>query len=219
MTASATTQLPARDPLLARLAQAVQRERVLVLLAFAAVGLHLADDNFLQPEPGTSAADHLVSGLLPLLLVAGAALAYGRVRAGARASLALVLGYFGVPVGMEAVYYAFAGAPSSDDYTGFLSLVCGFLLLVAGTVMLWRSRRRNDSFVRRHRGRALISLRRAGRDRSRPFPHCARLRGNAHATRGGAQGPTRRTPRRRLRDERRYPPRGLVRAVAETAPP
>ena len=158
MTASATTQLPARDPLLARLAQAVQRERVLVLLAFAAVGLHLADDNFLQPEPGTSAADHLVSGLLPLLLVAGAALAYGRVRAGARASLALVLGYFGVLVGTEAVYYAFAGAPSSDDYTGFLSLVCGFLLLVAGTVMLWRSRRRNDSVVRRYGRRALISL-------------------------------------------------------------
>jgi hypothetical protein len=131
---------------------------VLVLLAFAAVGLHLADDNFLQPEPGTSAADHLVSGLLPLLLVAGAALAYGRVRAGARASLALVLGYFGVLVGTEAVYYAFAGAPSSDDYTGFLSLVCGFLLLVAGTVMLWRSRRRNDSVVRRYGRRALISL-------------------------------------------------------------
>jgi uncharacterized protein len=84
--------------------------------------LHVADDNFLQPEPGMSASDHLVSGLVPLVLVAGAALAHGRVRAGSRATLALLVGYFGVLVGTEAVYYTSAGGPSGDDYTGLLSL-------------------------------------------------------------------------------------------------
>ena len=169
---------------------------------------------FLQPEPGMSAGDHLVSGLVPLLVVAGAALAYGRVRAGARAALVLLLGYFGVLAGTEAVYYAAAGAVSGDDYTGFLSLISGFLLLLAGTVMLWRSRRRNDSVVRRYVRRGLIATGALAAIAIDPLPHCARLRRDAHAPRGGAQGTTRRTPRRRrLRDKRRPPPRGLVRAV------
>ena len=158
MSASATTQLPTRSYPLARLSHVVQQERVLIPLAFGAVGVHVADDTFLQPEPGMSAGDHLVSGLLPLVLIAGAALMYGRVRAGARATLALLVGYFGVLVGTEAVYYTIVGAPSGDDYTGLLSLVAGFLLLGAGTVTLWRSRRRTGSVVRRYTRRALIVM-------------------------------------------------------------
>ena len=158
MTASATAQLPARNRLLARLAHGARQERALVLLASGAIGLHVADDNFLQPEPGMSAGDHLVSGLVPLVLVAGAALAHGRVRAGSRATLALLVGYFGVLVGAEAVYYTFAGGPSGDDYTGLVSLFAGFLLLGAGTVTLWRSRRRTDSVLRRCVRRALIAI-------------------------------------------------------------
>ena len=138
MSASAASQLPARDHLLARLAHAVRQEHVLIPLAFGAVGLHVADDTFLQPEPGMSVGDHLVSGLIPLLLIASAALMYGRVCAGSRATLALLVGYFGVLVGTEAVYYTFAGAPSGDDYTGLLSLFAGFLLLGAGSVTLGR---------------------------------------------------------------------------------
>ena len=157
MSASAAAQLPARDHFLARLAHAVQQERVLIPLAFGAVGLHLADDSFLQPEPGMSAGDHLVSGLVPLVLIAGAALAYGRVRVGACATLALLVGYFGVLVGTEAVYYTFAGATSGDDYTGLLSLLAGFLLLGAGTVTLWRSRRQTDSVAHRYVRRGLIA--------------------------------------------------------------
>ena len=36
--------------------------RTVVLLATAVIALHVADDSFIQPQPGTSAADHLVSG-------------------------------------------------------------------------------------------------------------------------------------------------------------
>ena len=60
------------------------RERGVFLAATAAVMLHIADDNFFQPEPGVSAGDHLVSGLVPLGLLAVAALSFLRVRAGAR---------------------------------------------------------------------------------------------------------------------------------------
>ncbi len=158
MTETLTSHFPAHQQRLARLARVVRREPVLVLIASCLIGLHIIDDNFLQPQAGTSAADHLVSGLVPLALVAAAALAYPRVRAGARGVLALLLGYFGVLVGTEAAYYTLAGGRSGDDYTGLVSLAIGFLLLGAGTVMLWRSRRRNDTIVRRYVRRALIGL-------------------------------------------------------------
>ena len=51
-------------------------------VALGVIGLHVVDDNFLQPEPGTAAADHLVSGLVPLGILAIAAWRYPRLRAG-----------------------------------------------------------------------------------------------------------------------------------------
>jgi hypothetical protein len=47
----------------------VWTEPVVARLALGAIALHVVDDNFLQPEPGTSASDHLVSGLVPLVLL------------------------------------------------------------------------------------------------------------------------------------------------------
>ena len=158
MTEAITSHLPPVNQRLAGLADVVRPERALVLIGCSVVGLHLVDDNFLQPQPGTSAGDHLVSGLVPLALVAGATLAYGRVRPGARAALALLLGYFGVLIGTEAAYYTVAGGRSGDDYTGLLSLLTGVLLLGAGTVMLWRSRRRDDRLVHRYLRRSLIGV-------------------------------------------------------------
>ena len=124
----AAAHVPSRSAL-ARFAT----ERRLAVASLGVVGLHVADDNFLQPEPGMSAADHLAGGLVLLALVAAAAWIYPRVRAGARAALALLFGFFGVLAGTEAVYYTFAGVPSGDDFTGLLSLLGGFLLLGIGT--------------------------------------------------------------------------------------
>ena len=71
--------------------------------------------------------------LVPLALVAGAALALSPpARAGARAALALVLGVFGIACGIEAAYYTVNGGPSGDDFTGWLSLAAGLLLLGLG---------------------------------------------------------------------------------------
>ena len=110
----AAANVPARSAL-ARLAT----ERNLALGSLGLVGLHVVDDNFLQPEPGMSPLDHLPGGLTQLALVVAAAWAYPRVRAGARAALALLFGFFGVLAGIEAVYYTFADRPSGDDFTGF----------------------------------------------------------------------------------------------------
>jgi uncharacterized protein len=157
MTASATSQLSGRAHPLGRLAQAVQREQALLALSVAAIGVHIADDNFVQPEPGTSVADHLVSGLVPLALAlaAGVAIVSVRFRPGIRATFALPLGVFGVVAGTEAAYYAQAGALSGDDYTGLLSILGGFLLLGAGALMLWRTRRTDDVLWWRYLRRAL----------------------------------------------------------------
>ena len=149
----AAANVPARSAL-ARIAT----ERNLALGSLGLVGLHVVDDNFLQPEPGMSPVDHLPGGLTQLALVVAAAWAYPRLRAGARAALALLFGFFGVLAGIEAVYYTFADRPSGDDFTGFLSLVAGFVLLGIGIRTLWQSRRTGDSRWWRYLRRGLISF-------------------------------------------------------------
>src|SRR5829696_4217261 len=89
-------------------------------LAIAAIGLHIADDSFFQPEAGTSAADHLVSGLVPLALLALVAWAFPRLSGGRRGALALFLGPFAAATGIEAVHYATQLGLTGDDFTGFL---------------------------------------------------------------------------------------------------
>ena len=127
-------------------------------LPIGAVGLHVVDDNFLQPNPGTSAADHLVSGLVPLALLIAAGVFYGRFRAGARAIVALLAGVFGVLGGIEAVHYTRAVGPSGDDYTGLLSLLSGLVLIGVGGVTLWRSRHRDDRLWWRYGRRTLLAF-------------------------------------------------------------
>jgi hypothetical protein len=59
-----------------RVAGALRTETGLARLALGAVALHTVDDAFLQPNPGTSAADHLASGLIPTGLLLVTAWAY-----------------------------------------------------------------------------------------------------------------------------------------------
>src|SRR5215213_11043180 len=104
-----TTALsPAPAPTTAARSRRLPRdERSLFLLGTALVALHVLDDTLLQPPAGTTAADHLVSALVPTVLLAAAAWGFGRVRAGWRAVLALSVGVFGIGIGsIEAGYYA-----------------------------------------------------------------------------------------------------------------
>ena len=111
-------------------------------IATGLVALHIADDSFLQPAPGTSAADHLAGGLVPVAVLGFGAWAYPRVRRGARAVIALLTGLFGVVVGVsEAGYYALKVGPSGDDYSGLLAVPAGAFLLGLGLWTLWKSRK------------------------------------------------------------------------------
>ena len=125
--------------------------------ATAAIAVHVLDDSFIQPQPGTSAGDHLAGGIIPVAALAAAAALLPRVRAGLRGALTLLIGFSGVMVGSEAAYFTATGHASGDDWTGLLALLAGVAMLVLGTRDLWRSRRRGGSAIRRD-GRRLAVL-------------------------------------------------------------
>jgi len=143
--------------------QLSSRSHRLFLLATAVVGVHLVDDNFLQPPDGTSASDHLVSGLVPLGVLAAGVWGYSRVRAGVRALIALAMGLFAIIIGgVEAAYYTYEVGPSGDDYTGLLALPAGLLLLGVGIVELWGSRRATPNPWWRYSRRVVLGVAGAG---------------------------------------------------------
>jgi dienelactone hydrolase len=156
MTAAAGV-LSERDPGRARALGAARLEASLAGLGLGLIALHVLDDSFFQPQPGTSAGDHLVSGLVPFVALLAAAAAYPRLRTGLRASVATGLGLFGLVTGIEAVYYLHAGGLSGDDYTGLVAIPAGLLLVAIGGVTLWRSRRAGPSLPRRWLRRALLT--------------------------------------------------------------
>jgi hypothetical protein len=92
----------------AALVREARAEVVLAVAALVVVSVHVADDSFVQPQRGTSAGDHLLSGLVPVAVLLGVSCVYWRLRPGLRASLAALLGLFAVVTGIEAVYYAHA---------------------------------------------------------------------------------------------------------------
>jgi uncharacterized protein len=157
MSASAADQLDARRAPLVHRITAARLETMLAVAGLAVVAVHVIDDSFIQPQPGTSASDHLVSGLVPAAVLLGAAAVYPRLRAGLRAALALALGILGIAIGAgEAGYYSLAVGPSGDDYTGLLAIPAGLLLVGVGAVTLWRTRRRDDSCPWRYLRRGLL---------------------------------------------------------------
>src|SRR6476646_7661476 len=110
---------------LARRTGAVTRETAFTAVAVGIVGLHIVDDNFLQPEPGTSAGDHLASGLIPVAVLAAIAVAYPLLRAGMLAITAMTVGTLAITVGVPSAYNLLHGSASGDQFSGFLSIVAG----------------------------------------------------------------------------------------------
>jgi fermentation-respiration switch protein FrsA (DUF1100 family) len=121
--------------------------------AAALTALHVLDDATLSREPGTSVGDHLLGAGVLLLLLLGGTLLYPRVRAGARATLALLLGVLAVTMGALHVVELTSTGADAGDVTGLLALLGGVASFVVAAVVLWTSARRDG---RRH-------LRRAGK--------------------------------------------------------
>jgi uncharacterized protein len=141
-----------------RVAAALRTETGLARIALGLGALHVVDDNFLQPEPGVSATDHLWGGLVQVGLLVAFAWAYPRLRPGLRGTLAIYVGLFMVVMGAgEAGYYSREDGPSGDDYTGLLTIPAGALLAGVGLWTLWRSRK-GGSLIRRYARRAGLTL-------------------------------------------------------------
>ena len=127
-------------------------------IALAIVALRILDDNFLQPAAGTSPADHLVSGLVPLALLGLAAYAYPRLAGfwqGTLSTAARRIG--GIAVGIDAVYYTRELGLTADDITGFLAIGAGLALLGLGAVKLFTTRSHDGHRAWRY-GRRTIML-------------------------------------------------------------
>jgi hypothetical protein len=158
MSTAAQPSVESRKAAATSVAAAVLTETGLARLAFAVGAVHVVDDNFLQPQPGTSGGDHLAGGLIQTAVFVLFAWAYPRLRAGARATLALGAGVFMVIMGAgEAGYYLRESGLSGDDYTGILMIPAGLLLVGIGLVTLWRSRK-GGGVVWRYARRALLAF-------------------------------------------------------------
>jgi hypothetical protein len=134
------------------------RETVLFRVALAVIAVHILDDNYLQPQPGISPGDHVVSGLVPLTLLGLAAWAYPLLRGGRRGALALAFGVLGIAAGVEALYYTREVGPSGDDFTGLVTIPAGVLLLGLGAVTLWRTRDTDAGPALRYGRRVLLGI-------------------------------------------------------------
>src|SRR5262245_1344196 len=154
MTPTATPRRRAALPL-RRWGGAV-RETTLFWAAILVIAAHVVDDNYLQPQPGTSAGDHLVSGLVPLAVLGLAAWAHPRMRGLWRGATALAFGVLGIAFGIEGAHYTNKVGASSDEITGLLCIPAGVLLLGLGAVTLWRTRRTDGGRAWRYGRRALL---------------------------------------------------------------
>ena len=125
----------------------------------AAAALWVLDDAFWHREPGTAVGDHLASGLVPAALAMLLALAYPRLRPGARAVAALAAGPLMLVAGVvDGVRHVAVDRLGGDDVTAILAGAAGVVLVLLGAVVLWRSRRLDERRPRRYLRRTLVGV-------------------------------------------------------------
>ena len=118
--------------------------------ALAVVALAVVNDAYLEPELGVTAGDHIVSGLVPLALVALLIGAANRLPALIRGWLAVFAGALSIVGGVsDGVSHILADRLSGDDITAVLAGVAGVALVLVGITTLWRTRRSDGSRLRR----------------------------------------------------------------------
>src|SRR6185503_3221319 len=102
-------------------------------------------------------SDHLASGLVPVACAALLAVVYPRLRTGARAAAALATGALMVVAGtVDGVRHVAIDRLSGDDATAITAAIAGGVLVVLGAAVLWRSRRLDESRLRRYARRAAV---------------------------------------------------------------
>jgi len=133
-------------------------EIALFEVAVGLVALHAIVDSFLAPEPGTAWNDHLLRGGATLAVLGGAGALYPRLRTGARAALAAVLGVLSLEGAALAILDARAVGARGEDWTGFVLLPVGLALCGLAATLVWRSRKPGRFRYLRRAGVVLGSL-------------------------------------------------------------
>ena len=134
------------------------RRGLLFPAAGAIIAVHAAVDSFVAPERGTTAGDHLLRGGVTIALLALGVAAFPRLRPGGRAALAGALGALAIEGAAIAIADAAGGGPRGEDWTGFLLLPVGLILLALAAAELWRSRRPGRLRWLRRAGLAALSV-------------------------------------------------------------
>ena len=140
---------------LSRATAFARTEHGVVVLALGAISLHVVDDNYLQPAPGTSPLDHLASGLVPVAIFAAIAALYPRLRAGLRAATAMTLGAIGVAFGVPGRLLRPGRERLGRPLHGAALDPRGLVLILTAPVTLWKARRTGGSRRRRYLRRSL----------------------------------------------------------------
>ena len=143
------------------LARTVGRRHLARLLftgATAIVALHVAVDSFIAPEPGTGIRDHLLRGSSSLALLTMATVVFPHLPTGGRAALAAGLGVLALEGAALAVADATAVGARGEDWTGFLLVPVGLVLLGLSVALLWRSRKPGRFRYLRRAGIAVAGL-------------------------------------------------------------
>jgi uncharacterized protein len=126
--------------------------------AVAICAIAALDDAFVHPEPGTTAGDHLASGLAPAGVALVLALLYPRMRAGLRATVAIVCGVLALTAGVaDGFRHVWLDRLAGDDLTAMLAGLSGAALVGLGVMTLWRTRRLDERPRRRYLRRALVA--------------------------------------------------------------
>ena len=133
-----------------------------VRIALGAIALHVLDGAFVDRQPGTAAADHVVSGLVPVAILACLAIAYPRLPAWWQSVLAGSAGVLAVvaAAGVSVRHVAGQGF-GGDDATGLLAGLAGVALLgcaVLAGARAWRRGSLQPSRARRSGRRALLGV-------------------------------------------------------------
>ena len=153
---STATGAHMKAPAVTTLRHLVGDEARLFRLSAGVIVIAVADDAFVHPEPGTSAGDHLLSGLIPIAIALSVAVAYPRLRAGLRGVVALSFGALALVAGLtDGIRHIVINTISGDDVTSCLAALAGAVLVALGVLTLWRTRRLDERRSRRYTRRAL----------------------------------------------------------------
>ncbi|HWC25201.1 MAG TPA: alpha/beta fold hydrolase [Solirubrobacteraceae bacterium] len=117
-------------------------ERLIFTSATTVALVHALDDAFVGRQPGVDFGQHAVAAALAVVAALAAIAAFGRLRPGLRAAIALAFGAFALVNGGLHVAHIAVDAPSNSDLTGALAAVAGAVLVGLGIAIALRHRAR-----------------------------------------------------------------------------